>query len=249
MAHVEIHVNKTYDDWTVISLTPPPYKSSRYVMCRCVCGVERAVSKSALNRGLTKSCGCGKSARISARLLKHGHSPRRYKNSTVYGRWSAMKSRCSNPSDKNFANYGGRGIKVDPRWSSFENFLADMGEPPPGTILDRKEVNGNYEKDNCRWATSRESTLNRRDTLYATRNGVRKPVLEWCQDLNLPYGRVVQRISKGLSAEDALSQEPIPPRKWREAVSETCAQIAEQLGAPLVASAIRERFDSKRRLR
>jgi hypothetical protein len=67
-----------------------------------------------------------------------------------------MVYRCSNKKDKKYKYYGGRGIKVCPRWLSFEMFYKDMGERPKGTTLDRLNGNGNYEPKNCRWATDKE---------------------------------------------------------------------------------------------
>lgn len=75
-----------------------------------------------------------------------------------------MKKRCNNPKNHNYPYYGGRGIRVCERWNDFENFLADMGVRPEGTTLDRKNSNGNYEPDNCRWATKVEQRNNRRDS-------------------------------------------------------------------------------------
>lgn len=85
----------------------------------------------------------------------HGMSSTR-----TYRSWQKMLARCRNPNSSAWKDYGGRGIAVCERWHSFTNFLADMGERPEGRSLDRIDVDGNYEPDNCRWATPREQRNN-----------------------------------------------------------------------------------------
>jgi hypothetical protein len=80
----------------------------------------------------------------------------------TYITWMSMLQRCEYPRHKSYTDYGGRGIRVCDRWHVFENFLADMGEHPDGTTIDRKNPDGNYELENCRWATPLEQRHNRR---------------------------------------------------------------------------------------
>ena len=94
----------------------------------------------------------------------HGHKTRADKASPTYRSWKSMKWRCANTAPKDWKHYGARGIAVCPRWaSSFEAFLADMGERPAGKTLDRIDNDKGYEPGNCRWATASEQRRNRRD--------------------------------------------------------------------------------------
>jgi hypothetical protein len=131
--------------------------------CLCDCGAETSVSGGALRRGATSSCGClnaeVSSLRVSRRNITHGHNaPRSGGISPTYLSWHAMIQRCTDPNHDNWKRYGGRGIKVCERWRhSFVNFLADMGERPPQKTIDRFPDNdGDYEPNNCRWATAKE---------------------------------------------------------------------------------------------
>lgn len=80
----------------------------------------------------------------------------------IYKIWVNMRQRCNNPKNPKYKDYGGRGIKVCERWDSFALFLKDMGERPVGHSIDRIDVNGNYEPDNCRWATAKLQRANQR---------------------------------------------------------------------------------------
>jgi len=108
--------------------------------------------------------------------------------------WSAMRGRCSNPRNKGYANYGGRGIKVCERWESFEAFAADMGPRPEGGMVERKDNNGDYEPGNCKWGTRQEQNSNRRFCIYVDDAGERVTLKEYCRRHALPYRPIVKRI-------------------------------------------------------
>lgn len=93
--------------------------------------------------------------------VKHGHSPRGGISKT-YSSWLSMRKRCNNPRGRDRINYGDRGVKVCPQWDSFQTFLKDMGERPEGTTIDRINNEGDYEPNNCRWASHSQQMVNRR---------------------------------------------------------------------------------------
>lgn len=120
--------------------------------CICDCGLTSEVHGKRLNAKLVNSCGCGEGAKT------HGMS-----YTKEYKAWRAMKSRCLVPTTEGYSEYGGRGIGISSEWEdSFEKFFADMGTCPTGMSLDRIDVNGNYYKENCRWANQSMQVFNTR---------------------------------------------------------------------------------------
>ena len=130
-------------------------------LCLCDCGNLLIVPTGRLTSGNTKSCGCLKPQRISEVKTTHGHTAGGLQSPT-YRSWYSMLARCYRPSSSRYYAYGHLGIKVCERWRTFENFLADMGERPPGKTLDRINPYGHYDPSNCRWATDLEQARNRR---------------------------------------------------------------------------------------
>lgn len=129
-------------------------------LCRCECGTEKWISVKLLCNGQTKSCGCLKVDSVKARSTKH-----RGVNDPEYDIWGAMIQRCTNPKNKDWRHYGGRGVKVCERWRDYRNFIADVGKrPAPNLSIDRIENNGDYEPGNVRWATRSEQSKNSRPT-------------------------------------------------------------------------------------
>lgn len=130
------------------------------------------------------------------------------KKTGAYLSWEAMVARCTNPAHTYFKNYGGRGIRICHRWlERFENFLADMGERPSGTTLDRIDCNGDYEPINCRWATRSEQARNRRETVLIHAFGESLPIWEWAKRVRIHANLIRLRIrERGWDPERALTQ-------------------------------------------
>jgi hypothetical protein len=115
-----------------------------------------------------------------------------------------MVSRCSNPNDSAYINYGARGITVCKRWLKFENFFADMGEPN-GLTLERKKNNLGYSKSNCKWATMKEQGNNRRSCVMLVYEGKTMNITQWAEHLGVPRMLLYDRNRAGWSADRILT--------------------------------------------
>ena len=119
--------------------------------------------------------------------------------------WGDMRQRCNNPKYKNYIGYGGRGIKVCARWDSFENFLEDMGEPEKGQSIDRIDNSGNYEPDNCRWATTAQQSRNKRTNVNITILGDTHCLTDWCNKLGFRSTSISHKVRRsGLTHREVL---------------------------------------------
>ena len=130
--------------------------------CDCECGQKLTVLTESITSGHTKSCGCFFRDEAGKRQITHGLSKVNGKATPTFISWSAMMARCNSPGTYGYKFYGAKGVTVCERWYSYVNFIDDMGERPKGLSLDRINPFGNYEKDNCRWATNKEQQDNTR---------------------------------------------------------------------------------------
>jgi len=148
--------NRRFGRLTVIKRGPNNNQRRPQWYCKCDCGNIKLIDGSCLKRKFTISCGCKKAT-------KHGD----YKTS-FYRVWATMKHRCNNPNNKQYKDYGGRGISYDPRWEDYiifkedmyDSYLEHLNKHNGDTTIDRKDNNGNYELSNCHWATRREQNCN-----------------------------------------------------------------------------------------
>lgn len=194
----------TFDRWSVVgrSLLRGPRGEIMW-LCRCACGVERDVLSANLTQGLSRSCGCLN--KIGERSKTHGHTTGK-KISPTYHSWAGMKARCSNPNNTHYKHYGLQGVSVCDRWNSFDNFFHDMGEKPKGTSIDRIDPSGNYEPNNCRWATPAEQANNKKNSRMITAFGQTMTLQQWANHAGVTHGALIFRIDKaGWPLEKALS--------------------------------------------
>lgn len=187
---------QTFGKLTVLCRVPNENNRATWY-CRCACGGLKVTDSKALRTGKTASCGC---LRVS-----HGMS----KTCPLYRLWTSMRGRCNNPNDQSYAYYGRRGIKVCSRWDSFELFVADMGPRPFGTSIERRNNDGDYEPDNCYWATPVEQASNTSRTRLLTAGGRTQTMSTWARELGLDPASLVGRLARGWTEEEAC----LTPRK------------------------------------
>lgn len=129
-----------------------------------------------------------------------------------YHVWKALRARCYNPKNPRFEDYGGRGIKVCDRWRhDFSAFLADMGRRPPGCSIERKNNDLGYDPDNCRWATSAEQMINRRNTRMVDYHGEIIPLATLTKRFKIPANTLRARVLANWDIDEALSM-PVRPK-------------------------------------
>lgn len=169
-----------------------------YWICECECGNETIVESYHLKSGLIQSCGC---MRIQA-ITKHDM---RY--TRLYNIWHGMKNRCLCENTTGFENYGGRGIQICDDWMMFDEFSkwALSNGYADNLTIDRKDVNGDYCPENCRWVTMKVQANNRRDNVIVNFEDKNYTMSELAEKLNVSYNKLARRIEKYKTVEDAIN--------------------------------------------
>lgn len=187
-------IGQMFGRLTVIA-TAENQGSHRRWLCQCECGAQKEVIHGSLKRGLIRSCGCLRKEVTTIRMTSHG-SAGRGKRTRAYGIWSGMLARCGIESATGFAQYGGVGVLVCERWHAFANFLADMGEPPAGMSIDRRNNELGYEPGNCRWATRQTQNENRRSVRVIEFAGLSMNVTQWAAHLGISKSTLLEALKK-----------------------------------------------------
>jgi hypothetical protein len=182
---------RMYGLWTVVADVGRASNGSRLIRCKCACGRVRDIGASELRNGRTRGCS-------RCRRMTHGHSADGH-TTPEYNTWAHMVRRCSDPTSKDWRNYGGRGIKVWLVWQhSFAAFLGSVGPRPSAShSIDRINNDGNYEPGNVRWATRTEQNRNQRERA--------RPLTEALDHHGLKYWTYRARRKRGWSHERALT--------------------------------------------
>lgn len=193
----------------LVLLQPERRKTHWYWLCKCDCGSVKAAREDHLRSRKTQSCGCGKMESLErcwkARVV-HGDCSRKGK-AREFQVWVNMRRRCTDPLDAGFERYGGRGIRICTRWSSYANFIADMGRmPTPKHTIERKNNDGNYEPSNCVWATRLDQANNRRSNHVLTHGGETLTIAQWSRRVGIPQLTLAARIRRGWSTAKSLTQ-------------------------------------------
>lgn len=193
-----------FDRLTVIEYAFNKNRKS-YWICKCQCGNVKIVESYKLRIGHTRSCGC--IAKETFEILKQKCTKHNMVKTRMYKIWQNMKRRCYSPKEKGYKYYGGRGIKVCDEWLedfiNFYNWAMNNGYREDLTI-DRINVNGNYEPNNCRWADRITQANNKRNNHFLTYNNETLTINQWARKLNIPRETIKTRIKKNLEIDKIL---------------------------------------------
>lgn len=167
-------------------------------VCLCDCGKESITTTAKLRSGHAKSCGCIRSEATKKSRTTHGHFVGN-KKSPEFNCWWKIKERCFNENTKAYHRYGGRGITMCERWQeNFLNFFEDMGtRPSPTHSIERNENDKGYFPENCRWATPKEQSRNKRNNIHLEYDGRSMIISDWAKELGVTTSSIKWMLKNG----------------------------------------------------
>jgi hypothetical protein len=181
--------------FTFNKLTIVEYNSEkRKYLCLCECGNKVFIRTDHIRDTQTKSCGCWRKKFVRTWVVDNKKLLTQ-NDWLLYNRWYAMYSRCYKPNNPAYKNYGARGIKMCEEWlKSPYSFIKDMSTGFEKSLtIDRINVDGNYCKENCRWATKKEQSLNKRISVIVTYKGKTQNLSQWADELNIDRSTIGRR--------------------------------------------------------
>ena len=200
-------LGKRFGRLVVISECSPGCNGSVRWVCQCDCGnITNPIYGTTLRNGTTVSCGCYQKERVRQTMEKHGQY-----NTKLYYVWRTMKRRCFVSSDKQYINYGGRGITMHAEWKdSFETFRDYVTALPnygtPGYSIDRIDNDKNYEPGNIRYASKEVQSNNTRRNVPIEINGITKNMSQWSRLSGVSATTIYYRYKRGVTGSDLLKK-------------------------------------------
>ena len=204
-------IGNRYGQWVVVANPVRVGKSAvTSIPCRCDCGTEAVIYYPNLYRNASKGCGCERVQKLLERNTNHGETRTR-----LYNTWCSIKARCSSPTGISASTYFERGIKVCDEWISNYTAFGQWSKQngyQDDLVLDRKDTNGGYSPDNCRWVTQKVNSRNSRANRMITAWGETKCVASWGDDprCNITLALLYARIRRGIPPEIAITK----PHAW-----------------------------------
>lgn len=201
---------QSFGRWRALSLARPSFWT-----CVCECGTRRDVYLGSLRSGVSKSCGCLNIEVTGARRRTHGMS-----GHPAYTSWLHMRARCLDPNCDDYERWGGRGIVICERWSTFEAFWEDMGPIwKPGLSIERTDNDGNYTPDNCIWANDFTQANNKRNNVWIETPKGPMTIAEAARAYGHPHYLIYERWKRGDTGDHLFR----PARAIRRANREKAA--------------------------
>ena len=188
-------VERLINSWKIID-DRTEVRSKDKVLCQCSCGKIKQVLYANIINGRSRSC-----------MHCRRKPSKNVEDHRLYSIWKSMKTRCLNKNSKNYESYGGRGICVSEDWrNDFWKFVDDMyGTFKEGLTLDRIDNDGDYTKDNCRWATPKEQSRNTRRNVIITYEGVDYTEKDFSTTFGIPRTTVQSRRNRGYSPFEMIN--------------------------------------------